>query len=322
MLPPSDTAAVTAPAPGPAPGSGHGSRVAQTPPAPRLLLIDPDHPRRQRLARLLRDHGHEVQASADTTDLPHLARLGIELVLVNTAAPATGTRPRPGEATACAPWAWMHGQLGQPDHRPVIVLHPGADCTERTVALELGADAVVDDPDNLPELLARMRSLLRRHRAPDREPDQHAACPGWRLDPVARRVQPPHRPWIQLSPTEYRLMAAFMRHPGRVLDRNTLLDLALGRHGAQLDRSIDLLVSRLRRRLGDRHGAGEPLLHTLRGAGYCFRPSAAPPFMSNAQHDRHAALTAHDDDGNTGQSLGMPRVRRPAQLPVGPQPAG
>jgi len=156
---------------------------------------------------------------------------------------------------------------------PIIMLTARGDETDRIVGLELGADDYVAKPFNPRELLARVKSVLRRARSlPDNLKPEAAASyrfAGWTLDAATRNLTAPDRVVIPLSGVEFRLLRVFLDHPNRVLARDQLIDLMLSRDAGPFDRAIDVQVSRLRQRL--REDAKEPaLIKTVRGQGYVF----------------------------------------------------
>jgi len=153
-------------------------------------------------------------------------------------------------------------------HIPILMLTARGDATDRVVGLELGADDYMVKPFDPREVVARIRSLLRRSQL---DATQHGAQPvrfdGWTLDPVSREITTPAKLLVPLSNAEYRLLNVFLARPRRVLSRDQLLDAARGQGVEVLDRSIDLLVSRLRSKLGD-DPYGARLIRTIRGEGY------------------------------------------------------
>jgi two-component system OmpR family response regulator len=156
---------------------------------------------------------------------------------------------------------------------PVIMLTARGEETDRIVGLELGADDYVPKPFNPRELLARVKSVLRRMRSlPDNlKPDEAKGFrfSGWTLDIATRNLTSPAGVVIALSGTEFRLLRTFLSHPNRVLTREQLIDLMLSRDAAPFDRAIDVQVSRLRHRLGE--DAKEPaIIKTVRSQGYVF----------------------------------------------------
>jgi len=156
---------------------------------------------------------------------------------------------------------------------PIIMLTARGDETDRIVGLELGADDYVAKPFNPRELLARIKSVLRRARSlPDNLKPEEAGSyrfAGWTLDVATRNLTGADGVVVPLGGTEFRLLRIFLEHPNRVLTRDQLIDLMLSRDAAPFDRAIDVQVSRLRHRLGE--DAKEPaIVKTVRGQGYVF----------------------------------------------------
>ena len=139
---------------------------------------------------------------------------------------------------------------------------------DRIIGLEIGADDYVAKPCNPRELLARIRSILRRRGGRDLTPPAAAVLEfaGWQLDERAWVVRDPGGQRTELSSSEIRLLAALVNARGAVLTRDQLIDAIHGVDGLSFDRAIDIHVSRLRRKLTER-GGGE-LIRTVRGAGY------------------------------------------------------
>jgi two-component system OmpR family response regulator len=154
---------------------------------------------------------------------------------------------------------------------PVIMLTARSDEVDRIIGLEMGADDYLAKPFNPRELLARIKSILRRTRAlpPARTDGRRVRFDGWILDLAARQLVSPDGVVVALSSAEFRLLSVFVEHPSRVLSRTQLMDLSLGRDSTPFDRSIDVQVSRLRTRLRD--DAREPrIIKTVRSEGYLF----------------------------------------------------
>jgi two-component system, OmpR family, response regulator len=156
---------------------------------------------------------------------------------------------------------------------PVIMLTARGEETDRIVGLEMGADDYLPKPFNPRELLARIKSVLRRARSlPENlKPGKVASFrfAGWTLDGATRNLTAPDGVVVPLSGTEFRLLRIFLEHPNSVLTRDQLIDLMLSRDAAPFDRAIDVQVSRLRHRL--REDAKEPaIVKTIRGQGYVF----------------------------------------------------
>ncbi|MDQ7982014.1 response regulator transcription factor [Paraburkholderia sp. SARCC-3016] len=163
---------------------------------------------------------------------------------------------------------------------PILMLTALGDETDRVVGLEVGADDYLVKPFAVRELLARIRAILRRTRmAPPgfehRESPQFLVFGDWKLDTIGRHLLDSEGTMVALSGAEYRLLRVFVDHPQRVLTRDQLLTFTQGRQTEPFDRSIDLLVSRLRQRLKD--GAKDPrYIKTLRNEGYVFSAAVTP----------------------------------------------
>jgi two-component system OmpR family response regulator len=156
---------------------------------------------------------------------------------------------------------------------PIIMLTARGEETDRIVGLEMGADDYLPKPFSPRELLARIKSVLRRARSlPDNlqpESVRKISFAGWTLDIATRNLLSPAGVVVALSGTEFKLLRIFLAHPNRVLNRDQLIDLMLSRDASPFDRSIDVQVSRLRHRLEE--DAKEPaIIKTVRGEGYVF----------------------------------------------------
>lgn len=156
---------------------------------------------------------------------------------------------------------------------PILMLTARCEPTDRIIGLELGADDYMAKPFEPRELVARIQSILRRVRD-DREPprtDERNSIhfDNWQLNGVLRQLHAPDGLVVPLSNAEFRLLWVFLERPRRVLNREQLLDAARGRSIEAFDRSIDLLVSRLRQKLGDDPKCPR-LIKTVRGEGYLF----------------------------------------------------
>jgi DNA-binding response OmpR family regulator len=149
---------------------------------------------------------------------------------------------------------------------PVLILTARGEDVDRVVGLELGADDYLSKPFNSRELMARVRAILRRTRP---SPDAHRLESGdVTVDPSARQAWREGRS-LSLTMAEFALLEAFLRHAGQVLSRERLAEHVLGRRLASFDRSVDVHVSNLRKKLGDAAGAREHI-RAVRGEGYVF----------------------------------------------------
>ena len=164
-------------------------------------------------------------------------------------------------------------QLRSRSRLPVIMLTARGDEMDRVLGLEMGADDYLAKPFSARELLARIKVVLRRARelpvAKSEESTGQLEFDGWVLDTRAQHLTSPDGAVVVLSHAEYRLLHVLATHPNRTLSRDQLLDLTQGREAGPFDRSIDVLIGRLRRRLAD--DPKEPvLIKTVRGHGYLF----------------------------------------------------
>lgn len=156
---------------------------------------------------------------------------------------------------------------------PVLMVTARGDDIDRIVGLEIGADDYLPKPFNPRELVARVRAILRRTRdrhrvAPPPTAEERWRFEGFVLDLARRTLIDPGSAEVELTGGEFDLLAAFVRHPRRVLSRDQLLDWTRGRDAHPFDRAIDVQVGKLRRKL-EVHPAGATLIKTVRGGGYC-----------------------------------------------------
>jgi two-component system, OmpR family, response regulator len=162
---------------------------------------------------------------------------------------------------------------------PIILLTARGEETDRIVGLEMGADDYLAKPFNPRELLARIKSVLRRARSLPENLEPEAVksfrFAGWRLDVATRDLTSPEGVVVPLSGTEFKLLRTFLAHPNRVLTREQLIELMVARDAGPFDRAIDVQVSRLRQRLRD--DAREPrIIKTVRGEGYVLAAPVEP----------------------------------------------
>jgi two-component system OmpR family response regulator len=154
---------------------------------------------------------------------------------------------------------------------PIIMVTAKGDEHDRIVGLEMGADDYLSKPFNPRELLARIRAVLRRASAaaPVVDRARHLAFSGWRIDCVVRELKDPNGTRIILTSAEFGLLLVLCERAGRVLSRDQLLDLTQAKATGLLGRSIDVLISRLRRKI--EHDPHDPaIIKTVRSGGYLF----------------------------------------------------
>jgi two-component system, OmpR family, response regulator len=155
---------------------------------------------------------------------------------------------------------------------PIIMLTAHGDPNSRILGLEVGADDYLPKPFEPRELVARINAVLRRAQKGERHKEDKQrvlSFHGWQFDRLVRQLVSPDGIVVALSSAEYRLLSAFVDHPGRVLSRDRLIDLTRAPGVDVNDRSIDLAVSRLRQKLGDQ-SRNSNLIKTMRGEGYLF----------------------------------------------------
>ncbi|MDQ1107449.1 two-component system OmpR family response regulator [Stenotrophomonas rhizophila] len=229
-----------------------------------ILVVDDDADIRQLVGDYLRRNGLRVSQAADGREMrATLETSDVDLIVLDVM--------MPGEdgLSLCR-------NLRAGKHRavPVVMLTARDDETDRIIGLEMGADDYVVKPFSSRELLARITAVIRRARMlpPNLQVSEAARLirfGRWRLDTSARHLLDEAGTVYPLSGGEFRLLRVFIDHPQRVLSRDQLLNLTQGRDAELFDRSIDLLVSRLRQRLGD--GAREQtFIKTVRSEGYVF----------------------------------------------------
>src|ERR1700682_719837 len=157
----------------------------------------------------------------------------------------------------------------------IIILTGRGETVDRIIGLEMGADDYLPKPFHLRELLARVKSVLRRASSRDAEkqavPRSRARFSGWNLDLASRELLSPSGEEVRLTTGEFDLLAAFVNNANQVLTRDRLLDLARNREAGPFDRTIDVQVGRLRRKLED-DPQRPTMIKTVRGTGYIFTP--------------------------------------------------
>jgi two-component system OmpR family response regulator len=224
-----------------------------------ILIVDDDAEIRTLLQRYLEKNGLRATAVNDGRAMwQALERGAFDLVVLDIMLPGDDG------LTLCR-------QLRARSDIPVIMLTARGEEMDRVLGLEMGADDYVPKPFSARELLARIKVILRRARSLPRnlQPDEERSIRfgAWTLDSVHRHLVSPAGVVTPIGGAEYRLLRIFVAHPNRVLTRDQLVELTQGREADALDRSIDVQVSRLRRRLGGGPG-DEAMIRTVRGEGY------------------------------------------------------
>jgi two-component system, OmpR family, response regulator len=231
------------------------------PNTPHILIADDDRQIRTSLARFLEGNGFRVSAVTDGVAMFRAMESSrFDLVVLDIM--------MPGEdgLSLCR-------RLRAAGKVPVVLLTALSTQTDRIVGLELGADDYICKPFDPRELLARIRAVLRRTGdtpAPE-EPARPASYEfeGWRLDVLRRTLRNPEGTLVELTAGEFDLLLTFVEHPQHVLTRDQLLDMTRGREANVFDRSIDVQVSRLRRKI-EADPQAPVLIKTVRSGGYVF----------------------------------------------------
>ena len=238
-------------------------------------MLDDEVDITQLLASYLRNHGYRVTSV-------HNGRSLMALMLLDPPALVLLDLGLPGEDGFL-----IARQLREHWHCGLVILTGRADSVDKVVGLEVGADDYVTKPFDLRELLARIKAVLRRLSPENLQgkmrslPTHSSIAPdtlagklrfaGWQLDTAARRLTNPHGVEVALTGGEFDLLRAFAQHAGRVLSRDFLLEQTRGREAGPFDRTIDVQVGRLRRKL--EHDNQEPqFIKSVRGAGYILTP--------------------------------------------------
>ncbi|HMN38652.1 MAG TPA: response regulator transcription factor [Hyphomicrobium sp.] len=233
-------------------------------PPHHILVVDDDPEIRQLLRAAFEAEGmhvREASQGAECADL--LAREPIDLVTLDlNLGGEDGLR--------------IARELRARRNVPIVMITGKADPIDRIVGLELGADDYIVKPFHMREVVARVRAVLRRYEAGLASPAEngHAGKPrydfdGWRFDTARREVRNPSGEVCDLTTAEFNLLRILLERPGRVLSRDELMDQLKGHDWSPLDRSIDALVARLRKKI-EPHSERPMLIKTVRGVGYAF----------------------------------------------------
>jgi two-component system phosphate regulon response regulator OmpR len=233
--------------------------------ASRILVVDDDQRIRQMLVRYFEQEGYRVSTASDGAAMrAQLAGGAIDVILLDVVMPGEDGLTLAREIRA-------KSDVG-------IIMVTGRDeVLDRVVGLEVGADDYITKPFHLREVLARVKSVLRR-RAATASPATRASnevlrFDGWSLDLDRRQLLSPRGDEIGLTTGEFDLLAALASHPGRVLGREALMELTRGRSFEAYDRTIDAQVARLRKKI-EADPKRPSLVKSVRGVGYVFAGKA------------------------------------------------
>jgi two-component system, OmpR family, response regulator len=227
--------------------------------SPSIVLVEDDPPLRTLAARALQENGFRVRSAATPPEMWLALESGpTDLILLDIMLPGTNGLD-------------LCREIRKTSEVPIIFISAKGSEVDRVLGLELGADDYLAKPFGTRELVARVRAVLRRG-GMDRSlgtRDTEARFEGWVVNFPRRELRSPSGALVELTGAEFDLLASFLNQPQRVIARERLIEMSRTRLGDSSDRSVDVLVSRLRRKLSlDDHAA--PII-TVRGVGYMFK---------------------------------------------------
>ena len=232
----------------------------------RILIVEDEESYREPLVYQLTREGYDVSAAATGEEgLELFTKGGIDLVLLDLMLPGL-------DGTA------LCRRIREQSRVPIIMLTAKSAEIDKVVGLEIGADDYITKPYSFRELLARVRAVLRRAQpvqAERKEPEEDGVVRvrGLWMDRKSMKARMDGVP-MDLTALEFRILFGMAAHPGRVFTRENLLELAVGREFSRYDRSVDMHISTLRRKLGD-DPHNPAYLKTIRGMGYTLLPEEA-----------------------------------------------
>ncbi|MCZ2496177.1 response regulator [Xylophilus sp. Kf1] len=234
---------------------------------PHILVVDDDQDITTLLSEYLERFGFTVHTAGDGVAMrEQIGRQAMDMVVLDVMLPGS-------DGLMLAREVRQHSRV------PIIMLTARTGTHDRVVGLELGADDYMGKPFEPRELVARINTVLRRMpagRGAHAADDGVVRFDGWELRRDERRLTSPDGLVVPLSNAEYRLLTTFLSMPRRIFTRDQLMERARGRTMENFERSIDLLVSRLRQKLSD-DPRSPSMIRTVRGAGYVFDVRSVQP---------------------------------------------
>lgn len=232
-----------------------------------ILVVEDDPQLRVLISRALKEHGYDVRSAATGAEMQVQLEDGRPaLIVLDIMLPGTNGIE-------------LLRRLRTTSDIPVIFASARGEEADRVVGLELGADDYLAKPFGTRELLARISAVLRRHGngngGASTQRHDEIAFDGWSLSLSRRELRSPTKALVELTTAEFDLLSAFVQSPQRVISRERLIELSRTRIGDSSDRSVDVLVSRLRRKLTI-EGRDAPIA-TVRGVGYMFTAEVETP---------------------------------------------
>lgn len=231
----------------------------------KILIVDDDELTRQVLSSYFENEGYDVLCATTAEEAEELLVLGtVDLILLDIRMPGKDGLTLTRELR-------VNNEVG------IILVTGSQDEVDRLIGLECGADEYVTKPFNPREILARAKNLIRRVRlcqqvkSSDNDDYILKAFDCWKLNPVRRQLIDEEQTTVQLTEGEFQLLKCLMDHVGQIMSRDQILDQIRNREWVPTDRTVDVLIGRLRRKLGD-DSTNPRLILTVHGAGYLFTP--------------------------------------------------
>ena len=227
--------------------------------AVHILVVDDDQRIRQMLIRYFEQEGYRISAAADGAAMRAQLNDSVDVILLDVVMPGE-------DGLTLAREIRTNSDVG------IIMLTGRDDVLDRVVGLEVGADDYIAKPFHLREVLARIKSVLRRREpraAASSRTNEVVRFEGWRLDLGSRELVAPGGEAVDLTTGEFDLLAALAKHPGHVFGREALMDLTRGRSWEAFDRTIDAQVARLRKKI-ETNPKKPALIKSVRNVGYVF----------------------------------------------------
>jgi DNA-binding response OmpR family regulator len=231
----------------------------------KILVVDDDELTRQVLSSYFENEGYNVLCATTAEEAEEVLALGaVDLILLDIRMPGKDGLTLTRELR-------VNSETG------IILVTGSQDEVDRIIGLECGADEYVTKPFNPREILARAKNLIRRVKLCQQAKSEVTgdyilkAFDRWKLNPVRRQLIDEQKIIVQLTEGEFQLLKCLMDHVGKIMSRDQILDQIRNREWVSTDRTVDVLIGRLRRKLGD-DSAAPRLILTVHGAGYLFTP--------------------------------------------------
>ena len=234
--------------------------------SPHILVVEDDREISRLVGRYLRENDCRVSFATDGREMDECLQSNrIDLIVMDVMLP--------GESglNLCR-------RLRATSQIPVVMLTAKGEELDRIIGIEMGADDYLAKPFNPRELLARIRAVLRRTQiasiAPGSVTARVMSFDGWKMDCISRSLTDPAGNLVTLTSAEFDLLQALCERAGRVLSRDQLVDITQGRSAGAFERSVDVLVSRIRRKI-ERDPHKPEIVKTVRSGGYLFAPTVS-----------------------------------------------